>query len=96
MVGDEFAQKLFYKICAFIWSANGVQNGKDIQSYQDVLIEDVFGWQNKMDFIKKEKEPTEVSTWDGKYFGFVNHFYLENWLHKLVFWDQLEVYMGAI
>ena len=49
-----------------------------------------------MDFIKKEKEPTEVSTWDGKYFGFVHHFYLENLPHKLVFWDQLEVYMGAI
>ena len=77
MVGDEFAQKLFYKVFAFIRSANGVQKGKDIQSYQDALIEDVFQWRNKMDFIKKEKEPTEVSTWDGKYIGFVNHFFLE-------------------
>ena len=77
MVGDDFAQKLFYKVCAFIWAASGVQKGKDIQAYQDALIEDVFGWRHKMDFIKKEKEPTEVSTWDGKYIGYVNHFHLE-------------------
>ena len=26
-----------------------------------------------MDFVKKEKEPTEVSTWDGKYYGSISH-----------------------
>ena len=77
MVGDEFAQKLFYKMCAFIWVANGVEKGKEIQMYQDALIEDVFGWRNKMDFVKKEKEPTEVSTWDGKYYDPISHLNLE-------------------
>ena len=70
--------------------------GENFQSYQDALIEDVFHWRHKMDFIKKEKEPTEVSIWDGKYIGFVNHFFLEKWPHRSVFWDQLEDYMAAI
>ena len=82
MVGDDFAQKLFYKVCAFIWSANGVAKGKEMQLYQDALIEGIFGWRDKVDFVRKEKEPTEISTWDGKYYGCASHFYLENWLHK--------------
>ena len=66
MVGDEFAQKLFYKVCAFIWTANGVPKGKEMQRYQDAVIEEIFHWRDKMDFVRKEKELTEVSTWDGK------------------------------
>ena len=30
-----------------------------------------------MGFVRKEKEPTEISTWDCKYYGCVSHFYLE-------------------
>ena len=85
MVGDEFCQKLFYKVCTFVWSANGVQKGKEIQSYQDALIEDIFQYRNKRQFIQKEKEPTEVSTLDGKHMGFVNHFFLEKWPCILAF-----------
>ena len=77
MVGDEFAQKLFYKVCAFIWTVNGVPKGREMQQYQDAVIEDVFHWRDKMDFVRKEKEPTEVSTWDGQTYGYISHSYLE-------------------
>ena len=77
MVGDEFAQKLFYKVCAFIWTVNGVPKGREMQQYQDAVIETVFHWRDKMDFVRKEKEPTEVSTWDGQYYGSISHSYLE-------------------
>ena len=77
MVGDEFAQKLFYKVCAFIWTANGVPQGKEMQQYQDAVIEEIFHWRDKMEFVRNEKEPTEVSTWDGKYYGHISHAYLE-------------------
>ena len=77
MAGDDFAQKLFYKVCAFIWSANGIAKGKEMQQYQDALIEGIFHWRDKMEFVRKEKEPTEISTWDGEYYGCVSHFYLE-------------------
>ena len=77
MVGDEFAQKLFYKVCAFIWTVNGVSKGREMQQYQDAVIEDIFEWQDKMEFVRKEKEPTEVSTWDGQFWGYISHSYLE-------------------
>ena len=34
--GDELTQKLFYKVCAFIWTTNDIAMGDDIQRYQDV------------------------------------------------------------
>ena len=77
MVGDEFAQKLFYKVCAFIWTVNGVPKGREMQQYQDAVIEEIFEWDDKMDFVRKEKEPTEVSTWDGQFWGYISHSYLE-------------------
>ena len=64
MAGDTFCQKLFYKVCTFIWINNGIQLGAQLQAYQDALIEDVFQYKNKKSFVINEKEPTEVSTWD--------------------------------
>ena len=50
---------------------------KKMQQYQDDLIETTFGWLDKNRFLRKEKEATEVSTWDGRAYGFVGHPYLE-------------------
>ena len=47
MAGDIFCQKLFYKVCAFIWINNGIQLGSELQAYQDALIEEVFQYRNK-------------------------------------------------
>ena len=58
MAGDELCQKLFYQMCAFIWCANGIGTGPEIRTYQDVLIEELFTYSNKMEFIKKEKRAT--------------------------------------
>ena len=31
MAGDELTQKLFYRVCAFIWTTNAIAIGGDIQ-----------------------------------------------------------------
>ena len=43
MAGDELTQKLFYKVCVFIWTTNDIAMGGDIQKYQDALITEVSG-----------------------------------------------------
>ena len=47
MAGDGFCQKLFYKLCIFVWMANGIKGGSGLQAYQDALIEDVFNLMTK-------------------------------------------------
>ena len=58
MAGDELCQKLFYQMCAFIWCASGIGTGSEIRAYQDALIEEVFNYNNKMEFTNKEKRAT--------------------------------------
>ena len=74
MAGDRFCQKLFYKVCTFVWMANGIKRGSGLQAYQDALIEEVFQLNDKMKFVIDEKEPTEVTTWDGKVNGYLSHY----------------------
>ena len=64
-------------MCAFIWCANGIETGPEIRNYQDALIEEVFGYGDKTEFIKGEKRATEVSTWDGRYRGYMSHEHLQ-------------------
>ena len=37
-----------------------------MQKYQDAPITEVFGYADKREFLRKESEPTNVTTWDGK------------------------------
>ena len=60
-------------MCTFIWCANDIKPGPRLRELQDILIEDVFGYQDKREFVKKEKSATEVSTWDGRYRGFMSY-----------------------
>ena len=57
MAGDELCQNIFYQMSTFIWCANGIEPGIELIRYQYVLIEDVFGYENKIEFIKKENTP---------------------------------------
>ena len=41
MAGDGLCQEAFYGVCTFIWLANGIQTGTEIQWYQDSIIENV-------------------------------------------------------
>ena len=66
MAGYELTQKLFYKVCAFIWTTNDIALGDDVKRHQDVVIKEVFGYSDKHQFLKYEKQATEVTTWDGK------------------------------
>ena len=57
-----------------------------VHSNQAALIENVFGYTNKREFIDKEKEATEVSTWDGRYRGFIPYKHLRDmvkWINIL-------------
>ena len=47
MAGDELCQKLFYKVCAFVWTTNDIEQGHEMQWYQDALITEVFGYDDK-------------------------------------------------
>ena len=62
MAGDELCQKAFYQMCIFIWCANEIETGPQLKAYQDALIEEVFGYEDKREFTRKEKYATEVST----------------------------------
>ena len=55
LAGYELCQKLFYQMCAFIWCASGIGTGPEIRNDQDVLIEEVFGYGDKMECIKKRE-----------------------------------------
>ena len=46
MAGDELSQKLFYKVCTFIWTTNDIE-GYEMQRHQDALIIAVFGYEDK-------------------------------------------------
>ena len=35
------------------WCANGIATGQEIRTYQDALIEEVFNYNNKMEFYKE-------------------------------------------
>ena len=73
MAGDELCQKLFYKVRAFVWLANDITKGDDIQKHQDAVITDIFGYEDKKEFLRNERKPTEVSTWDGKDRALISH-----------------------
>ena len=76
MARDKLTQKLFYKVCAFIWTTNDIAMGGDIKRYQDVVIKDVFGYSDKYQFLKYEKQATQVTTWDGKDRAWISSHYL--------------------
>ena len=76
MAGHELTQKLFYKVCAFIWTTNDIALGSDIKRYQDAVIEEVFGYTDKYQFLKYENQATEVTTWDGKGRAWISQCYL--------------------
>ena len=44
-----------------------------MQKYQDALITEVFGYTDKRDFLEKERQPTDVTTWDGKDRALISH-----------------------
>ena len=60
MAGDELTQKLFYKVCAFIWTTNDIAMGDDIQKYQDAVITEVFGYSDKHQFLKYENRQRKL------------------------------------
>ena len=80
MVGDELCQKAFYRVCTFVWIANGIQRGQEVQQYQNALIEDVFGYNDRKEFVNRNNLPTEVETFNGEYSGYIT----EDFLKKLV------------
>ena len=65
--------KLFYKVCAFVWLANDISKGEQIQKHQDAVITEIFGYEDKKEFLRNERKPTEVSTWDGKDRALISH-----------------------
>ena len=71
LLGDEFCQKVFYRMCTFVWLDKGIKAGDEVRAYQDALIEEVFGYRNKQDFVNIEKKTIEVTTFDGKYSGYI-------------------------
>ena len=80
---DGLAQKLFYKVCAFIWTTNDIALGNDIKRYQDAVIEEVFGYTDKYQFLKYENQETEVTTWDGKYRAWSSQSYLSKMVMEI-------------
>ena len=44
--------------CARLFGANRIGTGSEIRSYQDARIEEALNYNNKMEFIKKEKRAT--------------------------------------
>ena len=54
MAGDGLCQKAFYGVCTFIWLANGIQTGTELQGYQDSIIENVLQYKNKRVFLDQE------------------------------------------
>ena len=57
--------------------------GGDIQKYQDALITEVFGYHDKRDFLKYERQTTDVTTWDGKDRALISHAYLEKMVTEI-------------
>ena len=55
MAGDELCQKLFYKVCAFIWTTNDITLGENFQKYQDAVITEVFGYKDKRDILPNQE-----------------------------------------
>ena len=94
MAGDELCQKLFYKVCAYIWTTNDIAMGEDIQHYQDAVITEIFGYTDKRDFIKTERQPTEVTTWDGKDRALASHSYLEKMVTEIGIFGPLAAVYG--
>ena len=78
MAGDELCQKLFYKVCAFVWLANDIAKGEELQKHQDAVITEIFGYDDKHEFLRNERKPTEESIWDGKDRALISHAYLKN------------------
>ena len=76
MLGDTFCHKVFFIVCTFIWMANGIEN--KLWAHQDALIEGVFGYRGKRDFLATLKKPTDVWTFNGKYFGKISDEHLQN------------------
>ena len=74
--------KLFYKVCALVWTTNDITMGENIQKHQDAVITEVFGYKEK-DFLRNERKPTEVTTWDGKDRALVSHAYLEHMAREI-------------
>ena len=67
-------------MCTFVWTANGIQRGHEVQQYQNALIEDVFGYTDRKLFLNQLSMPTEVETFNGEYSGYIT----EDFLKKLV------------
>ena len=65
MAGDDLCQVLFYKLATFIWGANQIK-GDRMQDHQDKLINSIFGYKDKYEFLEKLRNPMTVETWDGK------------------------------
>ena len=73
----DFVKNCFIKYVLSSGWLRGLRGGSGLQTYQDALIEEIFQFQDKMKFVINEKEPTEVSTWDGKVNGYLSHYQLE-------------------
>ena len=54
-----------------------------MQKYQDALITEVFGYTDKRDFLEKERQPTDVTTWDGKDRALISHAYSDKMVTEI-------------
>ena len=60
-------------MCAFVWCANAIPKGEEVQKHQDAVINEIFGYDDKKEFLKNERRATEVSTWDGRHRALISH-----------------------
>ena len=77
MYGDDLVQKLFYQFMTTTWILLDIDKGKELRTYQDALIHNVFGHRGIESFVKNQKTDTSVTTFDGYYTGFLAYKDLE-------------------
>ena len=69
MFGDEFVQKLFMRCIQWTLVCNDIIK-EPLYERQDAIVIHLFG-ENPKAWFSKYKEDTYMSTWDGRYWGYV-------------------------
>ena len=96
MAGDELCQKAFYKLCTLIWLADGIVMGEPLRRYQDALIETVFQYKNKVNFLKLEKSRQKFLPGMAGIVGIYHTATSTRWSKKLICLDHWLLCMEEI
>ena len=60
-------------MCTWIWLTSEIPKGPVLRQYRDSLIQNVSRYQNVKEFLRGEKEPTEITSWDGQVCGYFSY-----------------------